>query len=61
MFVIVYRIARGLAAEVNYQLLLAKDLGYIPKEIFDTLRSDYERVGQMLTRLAQSLDDKDDK
>lgn len=49
-------IARGSAAEVSYQLLLARDLGYIPKELYDELRSGYDRVGQMLTRLAQSLD-----
>jgi len=49
-------IARGSAAEVNYQLLLAKDLGYISKKVYDELRSGYERVGQMLTRLGQSLD-----
>jgi four helix bundle protein len=51
-------IARGSAAEVNYQLLLAKDLGYISKKVYDELRSGYERVGQMLTRLGQSLDHK---
>jgi len=48
-------IARGSAAEVNYQLLLARDLGYIRKEVYNELRFGYERVGQMLTRLAQSL------
>jgi four helix bundle protein len=48
-------IARGSAAEVNYQTLLARDLGYLQKEVYDELRSGYERVGQMLTRLAQSL------
>jgi four helix bundle protein len=51
-------IARGSAAEVSYQLLLAKDLGYISKSVYDELRSGYERVGQMLTRLGQSLDRK---
>ncbi len=51
-------IARGSAAEVSYQLLLARDLGYIPKEIYGELRSGYDRVVQMLTRLAQSLDHK---
>ncbi len=50
-------IARGSAAEVSYQLLLAKDLGYVSKKVFGELRSGYDRVGQMLTRLAQSLDD----
>ena len=49
-------IARGSAAEVSYQLLLTKDLGYISKKVYDELRSGYERVGQMLTRLVQSLD-----
>ncbi len=48
-------IARGSAAEVSYQLLLARDLGYIEKDVYDELHSGYERVGQMLTRLAQSL------
>lgn len=49
-------VARGSAAEVNYQLLLAKDLGYISKKAYDELRGGYERVGKMLTRLGQSLD-----
>lgn len=48
-------IARGSAAEVNYQLMLVRDLGYITNETYKALRSDYERVGQMLTRLGQSL------
>jgi four helix bundle protein len=49
-------IARGSAAEVAYQLLLARDLGYASKETFEELRWAYDRVGQMLTRLGQSLD-----
>ena len=48
-------IARGSAAEVSYQLFLAKDLGYLQKETYHEFHSGYERVGQMLTRLAQSL------
>ena len=48
-------IARGSAAEVSYQLLLARDLGYLENEIYSELRSSYDRVGKMLTRLAQSL------
>ena len=48
-------IARGSAAEVSYQLLLARDLGYLQNNIYPELRSSYDRVGQMLTRLAQSL------
>ncbi len=46
--------ARGSAAEVSYQLLLAKDLGDISNETYKELRSGYERVGQMLTCLGQS-------
>jgi four helix bundle protein len=45
-------IARGSAAEVSYQLLLAKDLGYISQKTYQELRSGYDRIGQMLTRLA---------
>ena len=48
-------IARGSAAEVSYQLLLARDLGYLQNDTYRELRSSYDRVGQMLTRLAQSL------
>jgi four helix bundle protein len=48
-------IARGSAAEASYHLLLARDLGYIAFDDSDTLREGYGRVGQMLTRLAQSL------
>jgi four helix bundle protein len=48
-------IARGSAGEIKYQLLLAKDLKYITEEEYSDLRMNYERVSQMLTRLAQSL------
>jgi four helix bundle protein len=48
-------IARGSAAEVSYQLRLARDLEYIESDVFDELHSGFQRVGQMLTRLAQSL------
>jgi four helix bundle protein len=48
-------IARGSAGEVCYQLLLAKDLNYISGETYQELRSGYDRVIQMLSRLSQSL------
>ncbi len=48
-------IARGSAAEVRYQLLLARDLGYISCQMYEKFWSGYDRVGQMLTRLSQSL------
>ncbi len=49
------RIARGSSGEINYQLLLAKDLGYISDGDNRLLKSDYERVAKMLTKLAASL------
>ena len=48
-------IARGSAGEVCYQLLLAKDLRYIGDEVYGELRTGYDRVIQMLSRLSQSL------
>ena len=51
-------IARGSAGEVCYQLLLAKDLQYINEEVYRELRTDYDRVVQMLSRLSQTLNRK---
>ncbi len=48
-------IARGSAGEVYYQLLLAKDLKYITEDAYRELRSGYDRVIQMLSRLSQTL------
>jgi four helix bundle protein len=48
-------IARGSVGEVRYQLMLAKDLGFLKTEEYEQLRCDYKRVGQMLTKLGQSL------
>ena len=48
-------IARGSVGEVRYQLMLAKDLGFSKLEECELLRGDYKRVGQMLTKLGQSL------
>lgn len=48
-------IARGSAGEVCYQLLLARDLKYISDEAYRELRTDYDRVIQMLTRLSETL------
>ncbi len=48
-------IAKGSTGEIKYQLLLTKDLGYIANEEYSSLIWDYERVSQMLTKLARSL------
>jgi four helix bundle protein len=49
-------IARSSAGEIKYQLLLIKDLKYIPENMYFNLLSEYERVSQMLTKLAKSLE-----
>ena len=48
-------IAKGSAGEVKYQLMLAKDLGYINTDIYKGLGSNHERISQILTGLAKSL------
>ena len=48
--------AKGSAGEMKYQLLLAKDLNYIDENNYNELKSKYERISQMLTGLAKSLE-----
>ena len=47
--------ACGSAGEGCYQLLLARDLNYISEDTYRELRSGYDRVLQMLSRLSQTL------
>jgi four helix bundle protein len=49
-------IAKGSTGEIKYQLLLVKDLKYIPEDMYSNLLSKYERVSQMLTKLVKSLE-----
>ena len=49
-------IAKGSVGEVKYQLLLAKDLKYITLSTYSKLHNGYERISQMLTRLAKALE-----
>jgi len=49
-------ISKGSAGEVKYQLLLARDLKYISEDQYLNLNPKYERVSQMLTQLAKSLE-----
>jgi len=48
-------VARGSAAEMTYQLLLSKDLGYISEEECASLKERYDRVSKMLTGLIKAL------
>ena len=49
-------IAKGPTGEMKYQLLLVKDLKYIIEDKYSELLLQYERVSQMLTKLAKSLE-----
>jgi len=49
------RIARGSANEVECQLLLARDLGFLPPDQWAKLNSECRLVSTMLYRLIRSL------
>ena len=49
-------IAKGSVGEIKYQLLLARDLEYIGEKNYTELKVNYERISQMLTGLAKSLE-----
>ncbi|MEX2309842.1 MAG: four helix bundle protein [Pirellulales bacterium] len=49
------QIAMGSAAEVEYHLLLAKDLGYLADADFDTLKNTIEEVKRMLASLLRTV------
>jgi four helix bundle protein len=51
-------IAKGSAGEISYQVMLAKDLGYISEETYLTLKDKSEIVIKMLSNLAKSLEKK---
>ena len=48
-------IAKGSAFEVEYQLLLAKDLKYINEKDYDELNEKIQKIISMLTNLIKSL------
>ena len=48
-------VARGSVEELKYQLLLARDLGYIGEVPYHEIAEGYERVGKMLNGLIRSL------
>jgi four helix bundle protein len=48
-------IAKGSAGEISYQILLAKDSGYVSEEIYSEMKEKYEIVIKILSNLAKSL------
>jgi four helix bundle protein len=49
------RIALGSASEVEYQLLLARDLGFLDEEQHQNLADDVDRLKRMLASFIQTL------
>ena len=49
------RIAYGSGAELETQLLLAKELGYIPEKSFVTLEKELEEVQKMLNAMIKKF------
>jgi four helix bundle protein len=47
--------ARGSVEEVKYQLLLARDLGYVHEGTYAEISAGYDQVGRMLNGLIRSL------
>jgi four helix bundle protein len=48
-------IAKGSAGELKYQLLLAKDLGYLLEEKYFVFRKEVDDISRMLSGLVKSL------
>jgi four helix bundle protein len=49
------RIAMGSSSELEYELLLASDLGYIPSEKFEMIQANLVAVRKMLNALIQRI------
>ncbi|MCF8026440.1 MAG: four helix bundle protein [Desulfobacteraceae bacterium] len=48
-------ISRGSAGEVKYFMLLSRDLGYIPSEIYEEVNNQLDDISRMLYGLMKSL------
>jgi four helix bundle protein len=49
-------IASGSASELDYELLLAKDLEYVDEPTYHSLHEDISRLRRMLSALLQKVD-----
>ena len=47
--------AMGSASETEYQLILAHDLQFLPKDSYEKLHNDVEEVKRMLASLLKTL------
>jgi four helix bundle protein len=48
-------VAGGSASELDYQLLLSRDLGFLNDDVYTSLASELTEIRRMLTRLIQSV------
>lgn len=48
-------VAQGSAAELEYQIILSKDLSYISTEIFDTLSLELTEIRKMINTFSQKI------
>ncbi len=49
-----FHIAKGSAAELLTQTIIAHEIGYLPKQHFDYVREECESISKMLTKLIQA-------
>ncbi len=49
------QIAMGSGAELSYHLLLARDLGFLEKPMFEGMDSDLNEIMRMMSSLSQSV------
>jgi four helix bundle protein len=49
------QMAMGSASEAEYQLILAHDLDFLPKDTYEKLRNEVEEVKRMLASLLKTL------
>ena len=49
------QIAMGSASETEYQLILARDLEFLPKDTYEKLHNDIEEVKRMLASLLKTI------
>lgn len=50
-----FRIAHGSGAELETQLLLAKDLQYVPLAVFQEIESELQEIMKMLNKLINTV------
>jgi four helix bundle protein len=49
------KMAMGSASETEYQLILARDLEFLPKDLYEKLHNDTEEVKRMLASLLKTI------